>query len=70
VPLTGVSGDTKSDAAGMPNQPVLTTFSFVTPDKPGDYIWQCFDPCGSSYNGFGGPMSTKGYMSGTITVTA
>jgi heme/copper-type cytochrome/quinol oxidase subunit 2 len=42
----------------------------VTPDKPGHYIWQCFDPCGSGFNGFGGPMSTKGYMSGTINVVA
>jgi hypothetical protein len=40
----------------------------VTPDRPGQYIWQCFDPCGSGFNGFGGPMSTKGYMSGTLTV--
>jgi hypothetical protein len=70
VPLTAVASDAKADAAGMPNQPVVTTFSFVTPDKPGDYIWQCFDPCGSGFDGFGGPMSTKGYMSGTLTVTA
>ena len=56
-----------SDAAGMPNQPTVTEFSFYTGD-PGTYIWQCFDPCGANYNGFGGPMSTKGYMSGTINV--
>jgi hypothetical protein len=56
-----------ADDAGMPDQPTVTEFSFYTGD-PGTYIWQCFDPCGANYNGFGGPMSTKGYMSGTITV--
>ncbi len=67
VPVTGVADNAPADDAGMPNKPVVTEFSFITGD-PGQYIWQCFDPCGSGYNGFGGPMSTKGYMSGTITV--
>lgn len=70
VPVTGADPKAKADAAGMPLQPVVTQFSFITPDKPGEYIWQCFDPCGSGYNGFGGPMSTKGYMSGTLSVVA
>lgn len=68
VPITGVAGDAKTDDAGMPLQPKVTQFSFMTPNRPGQYIWQCFDPCGSGFNGFGGPMSTKGYMSGTFTV--
>lgn len=67
VPVTAVSDDAKTDDFGMPLQPVVTTFSFITGD-PGSYIWQCFDPCGAGFNGFGGPMSTKGYMSGTLTV--
>lgn len=67
VPITAVPDSAKTDDAGMPDKPVLTQFSFIT-DKPGHYIWQCFDPCGSGFNGFGGPMSTKGYMSGTLTV--
>ena len=67
VPVTA-NNNTQTDAAGMPLQPVSTTFSFVTPNRPGKYIWQCFDPCGAGYNGFGGPMSTKGFMSGTFTV--
>jgi len=76
VPISGAYADAASgasapaDAAGMPLAPTITTFSFTTPSRPGSYIWQCFDPCGSSYNGFGGPMSTKGYMSGTFNVTA
>ena len=67
VPITA-DNSTKVDSAGMALTPVVTTFSFMTPSRPGHYIWQCFDPCGSNYNGFGGPMSTKGYMSGTLTV--
>lgn len=69
VPVTGEADDAQTDAAGMPLQPVVTQFSFKTPDRPGKYIWQCFDPCGSGFNGFGGPMGTKGYMSGTLTVS-
>lgn len=68
VPVTGVADNAKTDSYGMPLQPTVTVFSFVTPDRPGNYIWQCFDPCGSGFNGFGGPMSTKGFMSGTLTV--
>ncbi|MGZ3672953.1 MAG: hypothetical protein ACXVCO_01470 [Ktedonobacterales bacterium] len=67
VPVTGVPDTAPADDAGMPNKPVVTQFSFIT-GAPGHYIWQCFDPCGAGFNGFGGPMSTKGYMSGTLTV--
>ncbi|MGO8947189.1 MAG: hypothetical protein ACLQUY_05905 [Ktedonobacterales bacterium] len=67
VPITA-NNNTQVDAAGMPLQPETTVFSFMTPNRPGKYIWQCFDPCGSGFNGFGGPMSTKGFMSGTFTV--
>ncbi len=67
VPVKGVADDAPADDLGMPSQPVVTQFSFMTGD-PGQYIWQCFDPCGAGFNGFGGPMSTRGYMSGTFTV--
>jgi hypothetical protein len=79
VPITGVNvcdpsqpnvqppDCANADDAGMPDTPVVTEFSFMTGD-PGQYIWQCFDPCGANYNGFGGPMATRGYMSGTLTV--
>ncbi len=36
--------------------------------KAGTYIFQCLDPCGTGSNGFEGPMATKGYMMGTLTV--
>jgi hypothetical protein len=68
VPLTAEPSDAQTDSGGIPLEPVVTQFSFITPDKPGHYIWQCFDPCGTGFNGFGGPMSTKGYMSGTLDV--
>ncbi len=36
--------------------------------KAGTYTFQCFDPCGTGNSGFEGPMATKGYMVGTLTV--
>ncbi|HEX9037788.1 MAG TPA: hypothetical protein VF808_12455 [Ktedonobacterales bacterium] len=69
IPLTGVTAtDPKAfDAAGMPYKPVVTEFTFTT-GAPGHYVWQCFVPCGTGFNGFGGPMGTDGYMNGTFTV--
>ena len=69
VPVQGQSDAVENAGAdnGFPPQPIKVQFSFVT-GGPGQYIWQCFDPCGTSFNGFGGPMSTRGYMSGTFTV--
>jgi len=43
------------------------SFTFHT-GKAGTYIFQCFDPCGTGSSGFEGPMATKGYMMGTLTV--
>ncbi|HEX3931060.1 MAG TPA: hypothetical protein VHW64_10160 [Nocardioides sp.] len=50
-------------------KPIEVTFSFYT-KSPGKYVWNCEFPCGDGYYAkFGGPMSTRGYMSGTFTVT-
>jgi hypothetical protein len=53
------------------NAPVLasgvTTFVVHT-GKAGHYTWQCFNPCGTGKSGWGGAMSEKGFMSGTVTV--
>lgn len=53
------------------NVPVMahgtTTFTFHT-GAAGTYTWQCYVPCGTGDSGWLGPMSTKGYMTGTITV--
>jgi hypothetical protein len=43
------------------------SFTFHT-GKAGTYLFQCFDPCGTGSSGFEGPMATKGYMMGTLTV--
>jgi len=67
VPMLAVPDDAPALANGYPKAAV-TTFEFRT-GAPGRYIWQCFAPCGDpTYAGFGGPMSTLGYMTGTITV--
>jgi hypothetical protein len=51
------------------NNPCYNTvqFSFISGSK-GVYAWNCEFPCGTSVVGFGGPMSTFGYMSGFIHV--
>jgi len=67
VPLTGEPDSAKTDAAGMPFQPIVTEFTFTT-GAAGHYVWQCFVPCGTGFSGFGGPMGTDGYMNGTFTV--
>lgn len=43
------------------------TFTFHT-GKAGTYTFKCLDPCGTGPMGWMGPMMTKGYMTGTITV--
>ncbi|MDQ6688481.1 MAG: hypothetical protein M3Z50_12880 [Actinomycetota bacterium] len=69
APLPAVS-DTAPPAKGSNYaKPNVVTFSFMT-HGPGKYIWNCEYPCGDGYYAkFGGPMSTRGYMSGTLTVS-
>jgi heme/copper-type cytochrome/quinol oxidase subunit 2 len=43
------------------------TFTFHT-GAAGTYTFQCLDPCGTGSNGFQGPMVTRGYMIGTLSV--
>ncbi len=66
VPLPAVPASAPNLANGYP-RPVIVTFQFVT-GGPGRYVWQCEYPCGVGVAGFGGPMSTQGYMAGTLTV--
>lgn len=67
VPVVGVPDSVPTPDFGFPAHPNIMKFSFVT-GGPGHYIWQCFDPCGYTYDGFGGAMQTRGFMSGTVTV--
>ncbi|CAB4883477.1 MAG: hypothetical protein F2903_07440 [Actinobacteria bacterium] len=46
---------------------VTVDFSFISGTK-GLYSWNCEFPCGSGVGGFGGAMSSYGYMSGYIHV--
>jgi hypothetical protein len=66
VPLPGVSENAQNQANGYP-KPNVVTFSFIT-GAAGTYVWNCEYPCGTLYAKFGGPMSTLGYMDGTLTV--
>jgi hypothetical protein len=59
--------EAKPLANGYP-KPNVIQFSFIV-GGPGKYQWNCEFPCGISYQGFGGPMSTIGYMAGTLTVS-
>ncbi|MDT4939579.1 MAG: hypothetical protein QOG80_3250 [Pseudonocardiales bacterium] len=75
VPLPGIPDDAKNPCStNAPCSPsfdhMKVQFSFVT-GAAGTYTWQCFVPCGVGYiAGFGGPMSTVGYMNGVMQVTA
>ena len=66
VPGLGVNvpipGDVPAGKSG-----ITVTFSFKT-GAAGTYMWQCMDPCGADPNGWGGPMTMRGYMMGSITV--
>jgi len=43
------------------------SFTFHT-GQAGSYSFRCYDPCGTGASGWEGPMVTKGYMQGTLTV--
>ncbi|MDD2858127.1 MAG: hypothetical protein PHU75_05560 [Candidatus Nanopelagicales bacterium] len=66
VPMLAVGNNAKNEANGYPKAQVVE-FSFIT-GAPGEYIWNCEDPCGSGYVDFGAVMSERGWMSGTVTV--
>ena len=59
VPLAGDSTTGKSYG--------VATFTFRT-GAAGTYYFRCMDPCGTGSNGWEGPMLTKGYMLGFLTV--
>jgi len=79
VPLPGVAANAPNVLTFNGHKyprPAVVTFRFKT-GAPGQYVWHCYVPCGtglagdgpSGQAGFGGPMSTIGYMAGTLTVT-
>jgi hypothetical protein len=69
VPLPAVADDAPIVKGTDYPAPHVVVFSFIT-HGPGTYVWNCEFPCGDGYYAkFGGPMSTRGYMSGTLTVS-
>lgn len=69
VPLPAVPDSAPIAPGSDYPKPIVVRFSFMT-KGPGKYVWNCEFPCGDgTYAKFGGPMSTRGYMSGTLTVT-
>ncbi|HJT54953.1 MAG TPA: hypothetical protein VJ761_00550 [Ktedonobacteraceae bacterium] len=80
VPLLGVADDAASNTNVLGNDgnqyqypaPNTIQFQFRTGPAGHTYIWHCYVPCGNDREtpyGFTGPMSTTGFMAGTITVT-
>jgi len=68
VPLPAVPDDRPVAKGSDYPAPNVVQFSFMTGGK-GEYAWNCEYPCGDGYYAkFGGPMSVRGYMSGTLTV--
>ncbi len=78
VPLLGTPATAPNSVTINGSQypkPNVIVFKIKT-GAPGSYIWHCYVPCGTGLtgdgiggqDGFGGPMSTTGYMSGTVTV--
>lgn len=52
-------------------KPNIISFQFRTGPAGTTYVWHCYVPCGSDREtpyGFSGPMSTTGFMAGTLTV--
>jgi hypothetical protein len=61
-----------SSPAPCPLSAAHNTITFtIRTGAPGEYVFQCFVPCALGWPlGFGGPMSTLGYMNGFMKVVA
>ena len=72
VPTANVAHTFTIPALGLnvlsPGKSVVSFAVAVT--NSGTFSWFCMSPCGTGPGGFtGGPMSTPGYMNGTMTVS-
>ncbi|HTK07550.1 MAG TPA: hypothetical protein VL485_10300 [Ktedonobacteraceae bacterium] len=74
VPILGVADDAPNAVTINGNdypKPNVISFQFRTGPAGTNYVWHCYDPCGEDRDppyGFTGPMSTTGYMAGTLAV--
>lgn len=66
--ITSLGLNVPIPVAASIHKPEVVQFTFHTP-KSGTYTWQCYAPCGSGSNGWGGPMATNGYMTGKVTIS-
>jgi len=67
VPMRAVPSNAKPESGSNYPKAEVIEFTFITGD-PGSYIWNCEDPCGNAYQGFGGVMMQRGWMAGTVEV--
>ena len=51
-----------------PTGGTVTVVARFVATRSGTFTWQCYAPCGSGENSMGGPMSTMGWMEGTVRV--
>jgi hypothetical protein len=66
IPQLGINVPVPGDTTtGKPY--VEVSFTFRT-GAAGTYYFRCYDPCGTGPSGWQGPMVTRGYMLGTLTV--
>ena len=76
VPLLGVPDNAPNAVTVNGNpypKPNTISFQFRTGPAGHTYVWHCYVPCGNDKEtpyGFSGPMSTTGYMAGTIAVSS
>lgn len=77
VPLLGVDSNAPNVTVTMNGnqyqypKPNVISFQFRTGPAGTTYVWHCYVPCGNNREmpyGFSGPMSTTGFMAGTLTV--
>jgi heme/copper-type cytochrome/quinol oxidase subunit 2 len=66
VPQLGINVPVPGDTTTSKPYGVVT-FTFRT-GAPGIYYFNCLVPCGTGIGGWEGPMVTRGYMIGTVTV--
>ena len=79
VPLLGVTANDPSATVTVDGnqyqypKPNVISFQFRTGPAGTVYVWHCYVPCGNNREapyGFSGPMSTTGFMAGTLTVAS
>jgi hypothetical protein len=66
IPQLNLNVPLPSEAA--PGADFVTVSFTIHTGAAGTYTWQCYAPCGTDPNGWGGPMATMGYMRGTLTI--